>query len=103
MNIDWNILWATVLARATERSTWLGVIALLAAFGVVVQPEHVELICGVGSGLAGVILVATKDVKTVEVQSTVTVNAVDFTRLSADDLARLTKNQVEGGPQGALL
>ncbi|USN14317.1 hypothetical protein KABACHOK_05040 [Brevundimonas phage vB_BpoS-Kabachok] len=96
MTIDWNILWATALARATERSTWLGVIALLAAFGVVVQPEHVELICGVGSGLAGVILVATKDNKTVEVKSTITVNAAG---LRAEDLARLTKVALEGEPK----
>ncbi|USN15009.1 hypothetical protein PAPPERLAPAPP_00810 [Brevundimonas phage vB_BpoS-Papperlapapp] len=96
MTIDWNILWATALARATERSTWLGVIALLAAFGVVVQPEHVELICGVGSGLAGVILVATKDSETVEVKSTITVNAAG---LRPEDLARLTKVALEGEPK----
>lgn len=76
MNIDWNILWATALTRATERSTWLGVIALLAAFGVVVQPEHVELICAFGSGLAGILLVATKDNKTITVNPVLTINTV---------------------------
>ena len=77
MNIDWNILWTTVLTRATERSTWLGVIALLAAFGVTVAPEHVELICGFGSGLPGVILVASRDPKTITVNPVITIQAVD--------------------------
>ena len=85
MSIDWNILWAAVLARATERSTWLGVIALLAAFGVVVRPEHVELICALGTGLAGLLLVATRDARPAAVETVVTVN-----RLSDVDLAALT-------------
>lgn len=85
MSIDWNILWAAALARATERSTWLGVIALLAAFGVVVRPEHVELICALGTGLAGLLLVATRDARPATVETVVTVN-----RLSDVDLAALT-------------
>ena len=92
--IDWNILWATALARATERSTWLGLIALLAAFGVVIQPEHVELICAIGSGVAGLILVATKDHRTVTVNPVVTIRteiAAPSVGLSADDLARIGK------------
>lgn len=83
MSIDWNILWTTILSRATERSTWLGVIALLAAFGVVVRPEHVELICAVGSGVAGVILVATRDAETVTVKSVITLDRMAEVDLSA--------------------
>lgn len=82
MNIDWNILWATALTRATERSTWLGVIALLAAFGVVVQPEHVELICAFGSGLAGILLVATKDKTTITVNPVLTINTVSTEKVT---------------------
>lgn len=83
MNIDWNILWTTVLTRATERSTWLGVIALLAAFGVTIAPEHVELICGVGSGVAGVLLVASPDTKTVTVNPVITIQSVEKVELPA--------------------
>lgn len=92
MNIDWNILWSTLLTRATERSTWLGLIALLAAFGITVAPEHVELIASLGSAFAGVLLVATKDNKTVTVNPVITIQTVETVRVPEPVAAALAAN-----------
>ncbi|HZH28884.1 MAG TPA: hypothetical protein VEY95_17050 [Azospirillaceae bacterium] len=50
-----------LLDRARERSTWLGLIAVAAAFGVHVSPEQAEAIATAGVAVAGVVGVLTKD------------------------------------------
>ena len=61
MTIDWKAAWAFIVARLNERTTWLGLIAIAAAFGYSVAPEHVELIVQSGLVAAGFIAVAVKE------------------------------------------
>lgn len=50
-----------ILNRLTERSTWLGLIALIAACGATIEPTLSEHIISGGMALAGIIGVLTKD------------------------------------------
>lgn len=52
-----------LVSRASEKSTWVGVAALVAAFGVSVfgQPEFVDQFSTLGLALVGVIAVLLKD------------------------------------------
>ncbi len=50
-----------LLTRLKERSTWLGMISLVAAMGVSLSPDQSQAIVTAGVGLAGVIAVFTKD------------------------------------------
>lgn len=50
-----------VAARGAERSTWLGLIGLISAFGVNMKPEMTEAIIAVGLALAGMVAAITKD------------------------------------------
>ncbi|MFY8105296.1 MAG: hypothetical protein ACOVKO_00160 [Elstera sp.] len=50
-----------LLERLQERSTWLGLIALVTGFGVSVKPDVSNAIITVGSTLAGVIAALTPD------------------------------------------
>lgn len=50
-----------ILQRATEPSTWRGLVMLLTALGVPVAPELAEVIVSVGLGVAGLIGVVTAD------------------------------------------
>ncbi len=52
-----------ILKRLTERSTWLGLIALATACGVVVEQELAEQVMAAGMALAGLIGVLTRDRK----------------------------------------
>jgi hypothetical protein len=55
--LDW------VLARAQERSTWLGVTALLSSLGVAISPELQSVIVQAGLAVSGLVLVMSKDRK----------------------------------------
>jgi hypothetical protein len=48
------------LDRLMERSTWLGLIAVLSASGIALSPDQAEALATVGTGLAGVVLAATR-------------------------------------------
>lgn len=50
-----------VLARLMERSTWLGVITVLASFGMTIDPDQAAMVVAIGGALAGAIMVFTKD------------------------------------------
>lgn len=50
-----------ILARAKERSTWLGLIALLTSVGVSLEPTAQEAIVTAGVALAGMVAVLTVD------------------------------------------
>ena len=56
-----NDLRSYFLCRAKERSTWLGVIAILSSIGAELHPETVNHIVNIGVGLAGLIAIGTKD------------------------------------------
>ena len=50
-----------ILNRLTERSTWLGVIALATACGAAIEAAIAEQIIAAGMAVAGLIGVVTKD------------------------------------------
>ena len=49
-----------LLDRLSERSTWLGILGLIGAFGATVSPEHTQAIATLGTAAAGLVLSATK-------------------------------------------
>lgn len=53
--LDWFI------DRLKERSTWIGLTALLSALGIALSPEQAEAIAIGGVAVAGVIAAFTKD------------------------------------------
>lgn len=55
MNTDW------FMARARERSTWTGLLAIIAALGYEFSPAMQEQLVSVLLGLGGLIWVGTKD------------------------------------------
>ena len=50
-----------IINRLTERSTWLGIIALATAGGAVIEAAIAEQIIAAGMAVAGLIGVVTKD------------------------------------------
>jgi hypothetical protein len=50
-----------IIDRLKERSSWLGLTALLSAVGVVLSPEAIDSIATAGLGVAGLIAFFTKD------------------------------------------
>ena len=50
-----------ILNRLTERSTWLGIIALATACGATIEAAIAEQIIAAGMAVAGLIGVVTKD------------------------------------------
>jgi uncharacterized membrane protein len=55
--MDW------IIERLKEPSTWRGIIGLVTATGVALQPEQVEAIIATGLALIGVINVFRKEKK----------------------------------------
>jgi hypothetical protein len=56
-----NDIFQYILNRAKERSTWLGLVSLATAAGLVLRPDVQEAIVATGMSLAGLILAVTKD------------------------------------------
>jgi hypothetical protein len=56
-----NGLFDWALARAQERSTWVGIASLLSSVGVVVSPELRGAATEVGLAVSGLVLVLTKE------------------------------------------
>jgi hypothetical protein len=50
-----------VLARLTERSTWVGLTGVISVIGIGLTPAHAETIAMVGAAIASVVQVAVKD------------------------------------------
>lgn len=50
-----------LIDRARERSTWLGLVSLLAALGVSLSPEEAEAVVAAAVAVGGAIAVFTKD------------------------------------------
>ncbi len=48
------------LARLEEKSTWLGLLAMLASLGVSIAPNHVQDIAAAAAALVGALLAATE-------------------------------------------
>lgn len=87
MEINWTGLKEYLVARAKERSTWVGFIGLAAAAGFTIEPELVINIATTASALAGLILVAIKDKPKIE--ETIVENTIVVTnKKDADVLAK---------------
>lgn len=52
-----------ILSRAKERSTWLGIVSMVTALGLLLTPEQSEAIVAAGMSLAGLIGALTTDKK----------------------------------------
>jgi hypothetical protein len=52
-----------ILARAAERSTWLGLVSIATALGIVLTEFQTEAVIAAGVSLAGVIAAFTRDKK----------------------------------------
>jgi len=52
-----------ILARASEPSTWRGLVFVLTSLGVTIVPEMVTYIVSAGTGIAGIIGIVTADKK----------------------------------------
>lgn len=50
-----------LLDRAKERSTWMGLVGLVSAFGVALAPEQIEAVVALGVAAAGAVAAFTKD------------------------------------------
>lgn len=50
-----------LISRLREPSTWRGIVMILTAAGVQIQPQMIEVIVSCGMALAGLIGVATAD------------------------------------------
>jgi hypothetical protein len=50
-----------IVARMAEPSTWRGIVFMLTSIGITIQPELVGPIIAIGTGVAGLIGVLTKD------------------------------------------
>ena len=50
-----------ILARARERSTWLGLTALLTSLGLALSPEQAEAIAVAGVAVGGLVAALTAD------------------------------------------
>lgn len=53
--------WSYLLARASEPSTWRGLVWALAALGLTISPEQSAAIVTAGAAVAGAIGVFTRD------------------------------------------
>lgn len=50
-----------LISRARERSTWLGLISLVTALGLVLSPEQQDAVIAAGMAAAGLIGTFTRD------------------------------------------
>jgi len=56
-----NAIAKFVLPRLKERSTYVGLVGLLTAFGIAIDPTYVDVALAVGAAVAGVIGIVWKD------------------------------------------
>ena len=52
-----------IIDRLKEASTWRGIVAIITAFGVALNPEQTQAIVAGGMGVAGFIGIVCKDSK----------------------------------------
>lgn len=59
--MNWSGAWEWIKARLKERSTWMGIFALLSAAGLAIRPDLWDAIASVGLVLVGGTAVVTPD------------------------------------------
>lgn len=57
----WQRVWAYILQRLGEPSTWAGIVAVITGLGMNVTPEKAEAIAMIGTTLSGILLMATRE------------------------------------------
>lgn len=75
--MNWQALKTFLIAKSVERSTWLGLVTLASLLGYTIKPEYVEAIVMIGTGVGGMILLLTSDVRNVNATITMRVQTVD--------------------------
>ncbi len=50
-----------LLERLTERSTWIGITAVISGAGISIAPELTNSVISMGMGVAGIISMVTRD------------------------------------------
>lgn len=56
-----NAITEFLVPRLRERSTYVGLVGILTAFGIAVEPEYLEAALAIGTAISSVILIVTKD------------------------------------------
>lgn len=56
-----NAIAQFILPRLKERSTYVGVVGILTALGIAIDPAYVDVALAVGAAVAGVIGIVWKD------------------------------------------
>lgn len=56
-----TLIWGALLERLAEPSTWRGIVRLIQAFGIALDPDQIALILVVGEAVKGAIGVLCKD------------------------------------------
>lgn len=60
-----NAIAQFILPRLKERSTYVGIVGILTACGIAIDPSYVDVALAIGAAVAGVIGVVWKDASTV--------------------------------------
>lgn len=56
-----NFVRDLILPRLKERSTYVGIVGLLTAFGIAIDPAYVDVALVLGAGIGGIIAIVWKD------------------------------------------
>lgn len=56
-----NAILQFVLPRLRERSTYVGLVGILTALGIAIDPAYVEAALAIGTAVSSVILIVTTD------------------------------------------
>ncbi|WP_312404332.1 hypothetical protein [Brevundimonas sp.] len=56
-----NFVRDLILPRLKERSTYVGIVGLLTAFGIAIDPAYVDVALALGAGIGGIIAIVWKD------------------------------------------
>jgi hypothetical protein len=56
-----NAITEFLVPRLRERSTYVGLVGILTAFGIAIEPEYMEAALAIGTAISSVILIVTKD------------------------------------------
>lgn len=56
-----NFVRDLIRPRLKERSTYVGIVGLLTAFGIAIDPAYVDVALALGAGIGGIIAIVWKD------------------------------------------
>lgn len=56
-----NAILEFLAPRLRERSTYVGIVGILTALGIAIEPQYLEAALAIGTAISSVILIVTKD------------------------------------------